>query len=121
MIHYAVTKSTQLRIAECLAQLAKGGVTVNTMLLAPTRCNWIGDFLKSVASDPVLQHKMIEENFFWLYQSLSLIQRMFEPDEIAAAVTYLADPLAAATTGCTFGADGERDRADHRLICARYY
>ncbi|MEN3227226.1 SDR family NAD(P)-dependent oxidoreductase [Methylorubrum rhodesianum] len=107
MIHYAVTKSAQLTIARGLAQLTKGsGVTVNTVLPGPTRSDGIGDFLKSVASDPTLPHDAMEAEFFRLHRPLSLIQRMIEPDEIAAMVAYLASPLAAATNGAALRVEG---------------
>jgi NAD(P)-dependent dehydrogenase (short-subunit alcohol dehydrogenase family) len=107
MIHYAVTKSAQLTIARALAQLTKGsGVTVNTVLPGPTRSEGIGDFLKSVASDPSLSPEAMEAEFFRLHRPLSLIQRMIEPDEIAAMVAYLASPLAAATNGAALRVEG---------------
>lgn len=107
MIHYAVTKSAQLTIARGLAQLTKGSaVTVNTVLPGPTRSEGIGDFLKSVASSPDLSPEAMEEEFFRLHRPLSLIQRMIEPDEIAALVAYLASPLAAATNGAALRVEG---------------
>ncbi|RVU14575.1 SDR family NAD(P)-dependent oxidoreductase [Methylobacterium oryzihabitans] len=107
MIHYAVTKSAQLTIARGLAQLTRGtGVTVNSVLPGPTRSEGIGDFLKSVASDPGLSPEAMEEEFFRLHRPLSLIRRMIEPDEIAAMVAYLASPLAAATNGAALRVEG---------------
>lgn len=107
MIHYALTKSAQLTIARGLAQLTKGtGVTVNTVMPGPTRSEGIGDFLKSVASDPDMSPAAMEEEFFRLHRPLSLIQRMIEPDEIAAMVAYLAGPLAAATNGAALRVEG---------------
>jgi NAD(P)-dependent dehydrogenase (short-subunit alcohol dehydrogenase family) len=107
MIHYAVTKSAQLTIARGLAQLTKGsGVTVNTVLPGPTRSDGIGDFLKSVASDPDLSPEAMEAEFFRLHRPLSLIQRLIEPDEVAAMIAYLASPLAAATNGAALRVEG---------------
>lgn len=107
MIHYAVTKSAQLTIARGLAQLTKGSaVTVNTVMPGPTRSEGIGDFLKSVASSPDLSPEEMETEFFRLHRPLSLIQRLIEPDEIAAMVAYLASPLAAATNGAALRVEG---------------
>ena len=36
----------------------------------------------------------------------SLLQRLIEPEEIAHLVTYLASPLASATTGAAMRVDG---------------
>ena len=53
MIHYGMTKTAQLAISRGLAELTKGTkVTVNSVLPGPTRSEGIGDFLKSLASDP---------------------------------------------------------------------
>ncbi|WP_158807862.1 SDR family NAD(P)-dependent oxidoreductase [Beijerinckia sp. L45] len=107
MIHYAVTKSAQLTIARGLAQLTKGtGVTVNSVLPGPTRSEGIDGFLKSVASSPDLTPASMEAEFFKLHRPLSLIQRLIEPDEIAAMVAYLASPLAAATNGAALRVEG---------------
>ncbi|MCJ2127494.1 SDR family NAD(P)-dependent oxidoreductase [Methylobacterium sp. E-045] len=107
MIHYAVTKTAQMTIARGLAQLTKGtGVTVNTVMPGPTRSNGIGDFLRSVASDPNVSPEAMEAEFFRVHRPLSLIQRMIEPDEIATMVAYLASPLAAATNGAALRVEG---------------
>ncbi|GJE15675.1 SDR family NAD(P)-dependent oxidoreductase [Methylobacterium marchantiae] len=107
MLHYAVTKSAQLTIARGLAQLAKGtGVTVNSVLPGPTRSEGIVDFLRSIASDPTASPEVLEAEFFRMHRPLSLIQRMIEPDEIAAMVAYLASPLSAATNGAALRAEG---------------
>lgn len=107
MIHYAVTKTAQLTIARGLAQLTKGtGVTVNTVMPGPTRSDGIGNFLKSVASDPALSPEAMEAEFFRVHRPLSLIQRMIEPDGIATMVAYLASPLAAATNGAALRVEG---------------
>ena len=40
------------------------------------------------------------------YRPQSLIQRMIEPEEIAAMVVYLSSPYASATTGAAVRVDG---------------
>jgi len=107
MIHYATTKTAQLSIARGLANLTKGTkVTVNSVLPGPTRSEGIFDFLRSVASNPNASKEEIESEFFEKHRSASLLQRMIEPEEIAAAVAYLASPLAAATNGSTIHVEG---------------
>jgi NAD(P)-dependent dehydrogenase (short-subunit alcohol dehydrogenase family) len=39
-------------------------------------------------------------------RSTSLIKRFARPEEVASLVTYLASPLASATTGAALRADG---------------
>jgi NAD(P)-dependent dehydrogenase (short-subunit alcohol dehydrogenase family) len=53
MIHYGVTKSSQLAISRGLAELTKGtAVTVNSVMPGPTRSEGIVDFLKNISSLP---------------------------------------------------------------------
>lgn len=107
MIHYATSKTAQLAIARGLAQLAKGkNVTVNSVLPGPTRSDGIEAFLRSQASDPKASIAEIEAEFFAKARPTSIIQRMSEPQEVASLVTYLASPLASATTGAALRVEG---------------
>jgi NAD(P)-dependent dehydrogenase (short-subunit alcohol dehydrogenase family) len=107
MIHYGMTKTAQLAISRGLAATTKGTqVTVNSVLPGPTRSAGIEDFLKSVASDPNLPPAELEREFFAKHRSLSLIQRLIEPQEIASLVAYVASPLSAATNGAALRAEG---------------
>lgn len=107
MIHYGMTKTAQLAISRGLAGLTKGTrVTVNTVMPGTTRSEGIVDFLKSVADDPDAPAAEIERAFFAKDRPTSLIQRMIEPEEIAAMVAYVASPLSAATNGAALRVDG---------------
>jgi len=107
MIHYGMTKTAQLAISRGLAGLTKGtNVTVNSVLAGSTRSEGIESFLKSVASDPNASPQDIEKEFFEKERPTSLLQRMIEPEEIAALVTYVASPLSSATNGAALRADG---------------
>jgi NAD(P)-dependent dehydrogenase (short-subunit alcohol dehydrogenase family) len=107
MIHYAMTKTAQLAIARGLAETTKGtGVTVNAVMPGPTRSAGIVDFMKSMFPGQELEPKELETEFFRLYRSTSLIQRLIDPAEIASLVTYLASPLASATNGAALRVEG---------------
>ncbi|MDE2332101.1 MAG: SDR family oxidoreductase [Bradyrhizobium sp.] len=107
MIHYGMTKTAQLAISRGLAAATKGTrVTVNSVLPGTTRSEGIVDFLKSVSADPNASETDIERAFFAKERPTSLIQRMIEPEEIAALVAYVASPLSAATNGAALRADG---------------
>ncbi len=107
MIHYGMTKTAQLSISRGLAGLTKGTrVTVNTVMPGTTRSEGIADFLKSVAEDPDAPAEEIERAFFAKDRATSLIQRMIEPQEIAALVAYVASPLSSATNGAALRVDG---------------
>ncbi len=107
MIHYGMTKTAQLAISRGLASATKGTrVTVNAVLPGTTRSEGIVDFLKSVADDPHASDEEIERAFFAKERPTSLIQRMIEPEEVAALVAYVASPLSAATNGAALRVDG---------------
>jgi len=106
MVHYGVTKSSQLALSRGLAELTKGtGVTVNSVMPGPTRSEGIVDFLKNIAT-PGASAEEAEHEFFEKYRSSSLLQRLIEGKEIASLVTYLASPLSAATNGAALRAEG---------------
>jgi NAD(P)-dependent dehydrogenase (short-subunit alcohol dehydrogenase family) len=72
----------------------------------PTRSDGIGDFLRSVASDPNATGEEAEAEFFATARSGSLLQRLIEPEEIANMVAFLASPLSAATNGAAIRVEG---------------
>jgi NAD(P)-dependent dehydrogenase (short-subunit alcohol dehydrogenase family) len=107
MIHYGVTKSSQLAISRGLAELTKGtAVTVNSVLPGPTRSEGIVDFLKNISSIPNPTPEQAEKEFFEKHRSSSLLQRLEEAKEIADLVTFLASPLSSATNGAAIRAEG---------------
>lgn len=107
MIHYGVSKTADIAVARGLAKRMAGtGVTVNSVLPGPTLSEGVeamladereksGKSLEEVAADFVKQHR-----------ASSIIQRAASVDEIANIVTYLASPLASATTGASVRVDG---------------
>ncbi|MEG9434571.1 SDR family oxidoreductase [Edaphobacter sp. HDX4] len=107
MIHYGVTKSSQLALSRGLAELTKGtAVTVNTVLPGPTRSEGIVDFLKNISSTADPTPEQAEKEFFEKHRSSSLLQRLIESEEIASLVAYVASPLSAATNGAALRAEG---------------
>ena len=107
MIHYSMTKTAQLAIARGLAETTKGtGVTVNSVMPGPTRSEGVGDFLKSVVSNPDASLPEMEAEFFRVHRTSSLIQRMIEPQEIADLVAFLASPLSGAINGSAVRSEG---------------
>lgn len=106
MVHYGVTKSSQLALSRGLAEQTKGTrVTVNAVLPGPTRSEGIVDFLKSV-SPQAKDAAEAEAEFFRVHRPSSLLQRLIEPEEIAHLVAYLASPLSAATNGAALRVEG---------------
>lgn len=107
MVHYGMTKSSQLAISRGLAELTKGtAVTVNTVMPGPTRSEGIVEFLKSMSTKNSPTPAEAEKEFFEKHRQSSLLQRLIENTEIASLVTYLASPLSAATNGAALRAEG---------------
>lgn len=107
MIHYGMSKTAQLSIANGLAQLTKGtGVTVNSILPGPTFSEGVERFIGDLATQSNTTVKEVEQQFFHDTRPLSLLQRFITPDEVAAAVVYASSGLAAATNGAAIRVDG---------------
>ena len=83
MIHYGVTKSSQLALSRGMAELTKGTqVTVNTVMPGPTQSEGIVDFLRKAAPG-AKNAAEAEAEFFRVHRSSSLLQRLIDPKEIA--------------------------------------
>lgn len=107
MIHYGMSKTAQLAIANGLAQLTKGtGVTVNSILPGPTFSEGVERFIGDLAEQKKLTTKEVEHQFFAETRPLSLLQRFITTEEVAGAVLYVSSPLAAATNGAAIRVDG---------------
>jgi NAD(P)-dependent dehydrogenase (short-subunit alcohol dehydrogenase family) len=107
MIHYGVTKSSQLAISRGLAELTKGtSVTVNTIMPGPTRSEAIVEFLEKMSTRKNPTPEQAEKEFFEKHRQSSLLQRLIESEEVASLVAYIASPLSAATNGAALRAEG---------------
>lgn len=107
MIHYGVTKTAQLAVSRGLAEAVAGtGITVNSILPGPTRSRGVGEFVESLARGQRKSFEDIETEFFAKVRPTSLIKRFASPEEVASLVTYIASPLASATTGAALRVDG---------------
>ncbi|MEV7329385.1 SDR family oxidoreductase [Micromonospora sp. NPDC093244] len=106
MIHYGVSKTALLGVSRGFAKAAAGtGVTVNSVLAGPTHTGGVEDFVAELVGDS-LPWEEAQREFMRLHRPQSLLQRLIEPEEIANMVTYLASPLASATTGAAVRVDG---------------
>lgn len=106
MIHYGVSKTALLAVSRGFAKEAAGsGVTVNSVIAGPTHTAGVEDFVYQLV-DKSLPWEQAQREFMIKHRPQSLIQRLIEPEEIANMVTYLASPLASATTGGALRVDG---------------
>jgi NAD(P)-dependent dehydrogenase (short-subunit alcohol dehydrogenase family) len=107
MIHYGTTKTAQLAVSRGLAEaLAGTGITVNSILPGPTKSRGVGEFIETLAAAGGKSFDEFEREFFEKVRPTSLIKRFASPQEVASLVTYIASPLASATTGAALRVDG---------------
>ena len=103
---YVAAKHGLVGLTRALAvEVAKKGVTVNAVIAGPTHTGGVEDFVRSLVGD-TLPWDEAQREFMRRHRPQSLIQRLIEPEEIAHMVTYLASPLASATTGGALRVDG---------------
>jgi NAD(P)-dependent dehydrogenase (short-subunit alcohol dehydrogenase family) len=107
MIHYGVTKTAQIALARGLAEAVAGtGITVNSVLAGPTKSRGVVDFVGALTQGSGKSFEEFEAEFFEKVRPTSLIKRFAAPEEVASLVTYIASPLASATTGAALRVDG---------------
>ncbi len=107
MIHYGVSKTAQAALSRGLAELTRNSaVTVNTLVVGPTKSEGVADYLDGVARDRGVTTAEAERDFFANMRPTSLAQRFLTPAEIANVVAFVASPLAQAINGAAIRADG---------------
>lgn len=107
MIHYGVTKTMQVALARGLAQTTIGtAVTVNSVLVGPTRSEGVEKFLVDMAASKNAPVADVEREFFKTVRPGSLLQRFATPGEVASMVAFLASPLSVATNGAALRVEG---------------
>ena len=105
-IHYGMTKAAQIAVARGLAEAtATTGITVNSVLPGPTRTRGAENFLRRQV-EAGKDEAQAEREFFDAFRPTSLIKRFADPLEVGHFVTYIASPLASATTGAALRVDG---------------
>jgi len=107
MIHYGVSKTAQVAVANGLARLTAGtAVTVNSILPGPTSSEGVKNLLSQMAQQRNVSLEEIEKIFFNDLRPNSLLRRFITEEEIANLVLYLASPGSAATNGAAFRCEG---------------
>jgi NAD(P)-dependent dehydrogenase (short-subunit alcohol dehydrogenase family) len=107
MIHYSVTKTTQIALARGLAEMTKGtGVTVNSALVAPTWTEGVEVFLDKIAQSSGTTVEAMKTDYFKADGVTSLLQRFATVDEIADLIIFLCSENASAINGAAQRVDG---------------
>ncbi|WP_168566173.1 SDR family NAD(P)-dependent oxidoreductase [Crateriforma spongiae] len=105
MAHYSVTKAAQLSLSRSLAEKTRGTqVTVNTVMPGSTKTPGVETFVSNLFPDDSFEEA--EKRFMKENRPTSIIGRLIEPDEIAAAVAFVASPAASAINGAALRVDG---------------
>eukprot|EP00823_Brevimastigomonas_motovehiculus_P002531 TRINITY_DN1545_c0_g3_i1.p1 TRINITY_DN1545_c0_g3~~TRINITY_DN1545_c0_g3_i1.p1 ORF type:complete len:308 (+),score=78.53 TRINITY_DN1545_c0_g3_i1:74-997(+) len=123
MVHYSVTKTTQISLARGLAELTKGvpNVTVNSILPGPTWTEGVEKYMETVrdaliaeakkdgtrdlTKNPITKEETIK-NYFKVNEPTSLLQKYITPQQVADAVLFLCTDNAAAINGHAQRVDG---------------
>ena len=100
---YCAAKHALVGLTRALAtETATRGVTVNAVCPGYTDTDLLRDNIKRVAAKTGrAQADVLAE-----YERNTLIGRLIQPEEVAAAVVYLCSPEAAAVTGTTLAIAG---------------
>lgn len=103
---YGAAKAAELHLARCLAEeLGPDGIRVNVVnpdaVLSGSRI-WSSDWKKARASN----YGISEEDLPAFYRKRTLLGVNVEPEDIAAALLFLASRRAAKTTGAMLPVDG---------------
>jgi 2-keto-3-deoxy-L-fuconate dehydrogenase len=95
---YSATKGAVYSLTLAMAaDYAREGIRVNCVNPGTADTPWVGRLLDA-APDPVAERAALEAR--------QPIGRLVSADEVAAAIAYLASPLAGATTGTALEVDG---------------
>jgi NAD(P)-dependent dehydrogenase (short-subunit alcohol dehydrogenase family) len=106
MVHYGMTKTALLAVSRGFAKAARGsGVTVNSVVAGPTHTAGVEDFVAELVGGEQ-PFEEAQREFMRTHRPQSLLERLIEPEEIAAMCTYLASDAASATTGGALRVDG---------------
>lgn len=107
MIHYGMTKASQLAVSRGLAEMTRGSaVTVNSVLPGPTMSEGVETFVKDLAKQNGQSLEEAASQFVRQHRPTSLLQRFATVEEIANLVVYVSSKEASATNGAALRAEG---------------
>ena len=107
MIHYGMTKTAQVAVARGLAESVAGtGITVNSILVGPTKSEGVGTFVEELARHQKVSTAQVEKEFFEKVRPTSLLKRFETPEEVAEVVAFVASAQGAIINGAAIRAEG---------------
>ena len=107
MIHYGMTKASQLAVSRGLAEMTRGSaVTVNSVLPGPTMSEGVETFVKDLAKQNGQSVEQAAAQFVGQHRPTSLLQRFATVEEIANMVVYVSSKESSATNGASLRVEG---------------
>jgi len=107
MIHYGMTKASQIAVANGLAKTLRGtGITVNAVLPGPTWTEGVAEFVRKVAEQQGVDADDMKQQFVANNRPTSIIQRFASPGEVAEVIAFICSENASTITGTAQRADG---------------
>jgi NAD(P)-dependent dehydrogenase (short-subunit alcohol dehydrogenase family) len=107
MIHYGMTKASQLAVSRGLAEMTRGtAVTVNSVLPGPTMSEGVETFVKDLAKQNGQSLEEAASQFVRQHRPTSLLQRFATVEEIANLVVYVSSKESSATNGASLRVEG---------------
>ena len=86
--------------------VAGTGVTVNSVLVGPTRSEGVGNFLEDLARQQDVTPAQVEKQFFEKVRPSSLLKRFEKPEEVATVVAFVASAQGLIINGAALRAEG---------------
>jgi NAD(P)-dependent dehydrogenase (short-subunit alcohol dehydrogenase family) len=107
MVHYGMTKTAQVAIANGIARSFAGtGVTTNSILVGPTTSEGASNFVQQAAKSQGISPAEMEKQFFSTARPTSLLKRFETPEEVANIVAFVAGNQSNIINGASLPADG---------------
>jgi NAD(P)-dependent dehydrogenase (short-subunit alcohol dehydrogenase family) len=107
MVHYGMTKASQLAVSRGLAEMTRGtAVTVNSVLPGPTMSEGVETFVKDLAKQNGQSLEEAASQFVRQHRPTSLLQRFATVEEIANLVVYVSSKESSATNGASLRVEG---------------
>ena len=100
-----------IRRSPLKSRVAGTGITVNSVLVGPTKSEGVGAFIDQMAKQQDVSPAEVEKEFFANVRPSSLLQRFETPEEVAAVVAFVASAQGGIINGAAIRAEGGVVRA----------
>lgn len=105
-IGYAIATSLAREGARVIVNGRSQSSVDNAVSSITSESRGVGEFVTALAKAEGMSFEAFEKAFFKKARPTSLIKRFATTEEVASLVTYIASPIASATTGAALRVDG---------------